>query len=183
MAVDKLVDSSQLDSDLTSVANAIRAKSGGSGQLAFPAGFVSEIQSIVSGGGGLTLLGSGSYTWSGNGTSVLIISVTYTGTPKVLLALKDELDTGVGETIGALRVMATGVQTVDDAFTYGACAFKIKQSNDTVGYAPASSSGANCIYLSDNFGNYKADGSYMRVLKYGNAYLMQPGAYSWYIWG
>ena len=52
MAVDKLVDSSQLDSDLTSVANAIRAKSGGSGQLAFPAGFVSEIGNIPSGGGG-----------------------------------------------------------------------------------------------------------------------------------
>lgn len=36
--------------DLTSVANAIRAKSGGSSQLAFPAGFVSEIQAIPSGG-------------------------------------------------------------------------------------------------------------------------------------
>lgn len=36
--------------DLTSVANAIRAKSGGSGQLAFPAGFVSEIGAIPSGG-------------------------------------------------------------------------------------------------------------------------------------
>ena len=49
MALDKLVDSTQLDSDLTSVANAIRAKSGGSGQLAFPAGFVSEIQGITGG--------------------------------------------------------------------------------------------------------------------------------------
>ena len=50
MALDKIVDSAQLDSDLTSVANAIRAKSGGSGQLAFPAGFVSEIGNIPSGG-------------------------------------------------------------------------------------------------------------------------------------
>lgn len=38
--------------DLTSVANAIRAKSGGSSQLAFPGGFVSEIGNIPSGGGG-----------------------------------------------------------------------------------------------------------------------------------
>lgn len=52
MSLDKLVDSSQLDTDLTSVANAIRTKSGGSSQLAFPAGFVSEIQAIPSGGGG-----------------------------------------------------------------------------------------------------------------------------------
>lgn len=55
MAVDKLVDSTQLDSDLTSVANAIRAKSGGSSSLAFPSGFVSEIQAIPSGGGGMTM--------------------------------------------------------------------------------------------------------------------------------
>ncbi len=51
MALDKLVDSTQLDSDLTSVANAIRAKSGGSGQLAFPADFLTEIASISGGGG------------------------------------------------------------------------------------------------------------------------------------
>lgn len=46
MAVDKLVDSTQLDADLTSVANAIRAKSGGSNSLAFPSGFITEIASI-----------------------------------------------------------------------------------------------------------------------------------------
>ncbi len=56
MALDKLVDSTQLDSDLTSVADAIRAKSGGSSQLAFPAGFVSEIQAIPSGGGGNAIM-------------------------------------------------------------------------------------------------------------------------------
>lgn len=51
MPYDKLVDSTQLDADLTSVANAIRAKSGSSGSLAFPAGFVSEIGNISGGGG------------------------------------------------------------------------------------------------------------------------------------
>lgn len=55
MALDKLVDSSQLDTNLTSVANAIRAKSGGSGTLAFPAGFVCEIGNIPTGGGGADL--------------------------------------------------------------------------------------------------------------------------------
>lgn len=72
MAVDKLVDSTQLDSDLTSVANAIRAKSGGSSQLAFPAGFVSEIQAIPSGGGELqysqsVIIPSQEYGRSANG--------------------------------------------------------------------------------------------------------------------
>ncbi len=51
MALDKLVDSSQLDSDLTSVANAIRTKGGTSAQLAFPSGFVSAIGDISTGGG------------------------------------------------------------------------------------------------------------------------------------
>lgn len=46
MAVDKLVDSAQLDADLTSVANAIRAKGGTSAQLAFPNGFISAVEAI-----------------------------------------------------------------------------------------------------------------------------------------
>ena len=50
MAVDKLVDSAQLDSDLKDVADAIRAKSGGESSLAFPSGFISEIGNISSGG-------------------------------------------------------------------------------------------------------------------------------------
>ena len=49
MAVDKLVDSTQLNSDLTSVANAIRTKGGTSASLAFPAGFVSAIGAITTG--------------------------------------------------------------------------------------------------------------------------------------
>ena len=50
MAVDKLVDSTQLDADLTSVANAIRTKGGTSVQLEFPSEFVSAIQNIPTGG-------------------------------------------------------------------------------------------------------------------------------------
>lgn len=52
MAVDKLVDSTQLDADLTAVAGAIRQKGGTSAALAFPDGFVSAIEAISGGGGG-----------------------------------------------------------------------------------------------------------------------------------
>lgn len=55
MAVDKLVDSTQLDADLTSVANAIRTKGGTSADLAFPAGFVSAVEAIPTGGGGYSI--------------------------------------------------------------------------------------------------------------------------------
>ena len=46
MADYKIVDGEKLDQDLTSVANAIRDKSGTTGTLPFPAGFVSAISSI-----------------------------------------------------------------------------------------------------------------------------------------
>lgn len=49
MSIDKAVDSTQLDADLTSVANAIRTKGGTSAQLAFPSGFVSAIDAIPTG--------------------------------------------------------------------------------------------------------------------------------------
>lgn len=68
MAVDKLVDSSQLDADLTSVANAIRTKGGTSASLAFPTDFVSAIQAIPSGGGGTAESGSFVATSTGDCT-------------------------------------------------------------------------------------------------------------------
>lgn len=49
MAIDKLVDSTQLDTDLTTVANAIRAKSGINNSLEFPDEFVAAIENIPTG--------------------------------------------------------------------------------------------------------------------------------------
>ena len=46
MAIDKAIDSSQLDDDLEDVADAIRAKGGTSASLAFPSGFVSAIGAL-----------------------------------------------------------------------------------------------------------------------------------------
>ncbi len=55
MAIDKSIDSTQLDADLASVADAIRTKGGTSAQLAFPADFVQAIEDIETGGGGVTI--------------------------------------------------------------------------------------------------------------------------------
>ena len=66
MAVDKLVDSTQLDADLTSIANAIRTKGGTSGQLAFPAGFVSAVDAIPT---GITPTGTKQISITENGTT------------------------------------------------------------------------------------------------------------------
>lgn len=84
------VDSTQLDSDLTSVADAIRAKSGGSSQLAFPAGFVSEIQAIPSGGSSVpdfTLVGTQTITEP-------VSQVTFTipaGATQLLIVVSDTI--------------------------------------------------------------------------------------------
>ena len=61
-----LVDSAQLESDLSDVADAIRAKSGGSGTLAFPAGFISEIGNIQT---GITPTGTKQISITENGTT------------------------------------------------------------------------------------------------------------------
>ncbi len=50
MAIE-LVDATQLDSDLTDIADAIRLKGGTSAQLTFPSDFLSAIAAIPSGGG------------------------------------------------------------------------------------------------------------------------------------
>lgn len=47
MAENKVVNITQLESDLTSIANAIREKTGGSDSLAFPNGFVSAIDGLA----------------------------------------------------------------------------------------------------------------------------------------
>jgi hypothetical protein len=52
MAYDKVVDSAVLDANLTTVADAIRAKGGTTGALSFPAGFADAIAAIQAGGGG-----------------------------------------------------------------------------------------------------------------------------------
>lgn len=100
MALDKLVDSTQLDTDLTSVADAIRTKGGTSGQLQFPGGFVDAIDAIETGGGGseLTLLASGEYVKTSSSSS-LSIPVSYSGTPRLFYAYVETPLDATGQTV------------------------------------------------------------------------------------
>ncbi|MBO5967255.1 MAG: hypothetical protein J6S14_02015 [Clostridia bacterium] len=74
MAVDKLVDSAQLDSDLGDIADAILAKSGGTGPIAFPAGFLSEIADIPSGGASAK---TATGTFTGDGSQYAVFSCPF----------------------------------------------------------------------------------------------------------
>ena len=75
MAIDKSIDSAQLDADLASVADAIRTKGGTSAQLAFPSGFVSAVEAIETGAGGYA---PGDFANVGNPVGAVSIQETIT---------------------------------------------------------------------------------------------------------
>ena len=64
MAENKVVNTTQLEADLTSIASAIREKTGGSNPLAFPDGFAEAIASIRGLPGNITHLAAGTYTFA-----------------------------------------------------------------------------------------------------------------------
>ena len=98
MAVDKLVDSTQLDADLTSVANAIRTKGGTSASLAFPADFVQAIGDIPSGGGNQELYdflsGATSGAFKPDGLTRLRAGAFYRDTSITSMHFKDVTEIG-----------------------------------------------------------------------------------------
>lgn len=72
MADYKVVDTEQLETDLTSIAAAIREKAESSESLVFPTGFISAIANIETGGGlpnHISALTSGSTTFSSDSTT------------------------------------------------------------------------------------------------------------------
>ena len=73
MALDKVVDSAVLDAGMTSVANAIRAKTGNADMLVWPDGFAAAISVIETGGGGKYQAG----TLIGDGTANAVIPLEF----------------------------------------------------------------------------------------------------------
>lgn len=135
MAVDKLVDSTQLNADLTSVANAIRTKGGTSAQLAFPADFVTAIGNI-SGGSTLiekTVSANGVYNASSDsadGYSKVTVSVPAsavdTGTKSISTNGTHDV---IGYASANVSVPASAVDTGTKSITANG------NNQDVVGYA------------------------------------------------
>lgn len=115
MAVDKLVDSTQLDADLTSVANAIRTKGGTSSQLAFPAGFVSAVQAIPT--GGVTPTGTKQISITANGTTTE--DVTNYASAQITANVPNTYSAGdEGKVVSNGALVAQGSDTVTTNDTY-----------------------------------------------------------------
>lgn len=73
MANYKVVDVDQLNADLTSIANSIRAKAGVTEKLDFPDGFKSAVDVIQSGGG--TIPDNARLYYVGNAVGTLNLSI------------------------------------------------------------------------------------------------------------
>ena len=169
MALDALVDSTQLNSDLTDVADAIRAKTGGTDPLAFPNEFISEIGSISGGGGTYQLLASGTYTNTVRAT--MNIPVTYSGTPTMVAVILNTTPTpNVAKTIAWLNGLIQLPNSIQTDFGL---------SIDTLNHAQAVNNNysfqhsASCTLYADN----------IECKSYTGAYHPDIGTYDWYIWG
>lgn len=138
MAVDKLVDSTQLNADLTTVANAIRTKGGTSEQLSFPTGMANAVAAIPTGitpTGNImltqpsetdvssyatasvvtTLLDSPVITISGTGTVTSSVTITSEGwIPAISNSTTLQLPTNNGDVI----TPSDSFQNVVDAYVY-----------------------------------------------------------------
>ena len=175
MAVDKLVDSTQLDSDLTSVANAIRTKGGTSAQLAFPAGFVSAIGNIPTGGGTTTysLIGSGSFTKTDTGAN-MNIPVTYNGTPRMVAIEADSEVSGTAMTVLVVNTLdlLINLPTYENSFDNNRVGkSKQKKADNTYVYSVN-----NTVYLSSSTNLFAGRPSTTYP-------WIQNVTYNWYIYG
>lgn len=155
MAVDKLVDSSQLDADLTSVANAIRTKGGTSASLAFPADFVSAIGAIPSGGG--SSVDRGTFTPASNTLSVEL-TVTRTVVGIMIIAESNPYSAGSGvrclagclyDSYGSVAKINLGSNNAGTSGTvsYGSSSLTVSQSGTTLTVTSANAA-SNGYFLS-----------------------------------
>ena len=159
MAVDKLVDSTQLDSDLTSVANAIRTKGGTSASLAFPSGFVSAINAISGGGGDYEIVG-GTYT-AATSTNGFTVAVDFQ--PTHAIAYCDQSVVGV---TGSWDAYAFIMFSSSDP---GAAYVQARTTNGNYGFAIQKKDTTDFTYENGYF-------------KFAGAYTGSGKTFTWFCW-
>jgi hypothetical protein len=182
-----LIDQTKDSACKTAEADAIRAKTGGSAQLAYDwannKGFAEAIAAIPTGGGGSAekLLGSGTYTVSATANSATIstgITNSDTTKPVKILVVKDSKTSGVGQMLWWASSYLTGP---DDFVNKAGANFPkayYENSSGTGGYCnyqTGSTTNAIC-YFTRSTGN-------IAIRQYSNNYKVQPDTFHWYVWG
>jgi len=146
MAVDKLVDSTQLDAGLTSVANAIRTKGGTSADLAFPAGFVSAVNAIPTGG---SPTGTKQISITENGTTTY--DVTNYASAEITVNVSSGGETSVED--GILSGSLSGVYTNNNVDTLRDQALANCKSVTGIVMLNVTNAGSNAFYNCDHVTN------------------------------
>ena len=200
MAVDKLVDSTQLDTDLTSVANAIRTKGGTSAQLAFPAGFVSAVEAIPAGGAVPDLGAAGSYTLSelfyalahdeySTGT-VTVASLFPTSSESVFC------DTGFKGTVGGILIFdmanpadpieSSGYSLTQSVGYYSEASATANQSETSRGVWKAGTNSGSKQFGTAVMTSYRVNGGKLYIKPKSTAlnsiYFVEGHTYRWIAW-
>lgn len=179
MSVDKLVDSTQLDADLTSVANAIRTKGGTSASLAFPAGFVSAIGDIPTGGGGT--VESGSFVATSTGDCTLSVTSLHSFVAVWLAGwtIEDDLSSNPYGAYKKLSIFAISPDNSDLPALAGLIA------GGFVNYAGTAYNGYSERY-SGNYNNVEFTSSYIKLggMRVGgvNRTFVDGATYNWRAW-
>lgn len=89
MAVDRAIDSTEFDSKLTTVADAIRSAGGTTEPMSFPSGMVEAITAIQAGGGGGNFA-TGTFTTTDDITSNVVINHNLGVKPKFIIVVSAE---------------------------------------------------------------------------------------------
>ena len=175
MAVDKSVDSAQLDAALSAVADAIRSKGGTEAALSFPAGFVSAIDAIPTGGGGqFELLTSGSYTQASDGTTMTIPFST-TGTPLLAYVEADAPISGVGQGVAWISGNVSQISQDASSMFPQFALVRSRQANGNL-VAP----GAPIGLTQKTYGLHD---DYILCAQTGSSYPIKANTYNWYVGG
>ena len=172
MSVDKLVDSTQLDADLTSIANAIRTKGGTSAQLAFPADFISAINAISGGGSSVE---TGTFTPAENVSNYTISALA--GTTKDHILIKATPNTAAG--------LISGTRTWGCGYFYfgsqGTNWVSIGSNSGGTGMSAAvsgqSHSSSNVIYFDRTTGKIT-----VKTGTSGGGYIGGGKTFEWFAW-
>ena len=169
------------NTDLTSIANAIRTAGGTSAQLEFPTGFVNAIGNISGGGGGGNVV-SGSFTGTTAGDKAISVPYTGSGFPiAVMIFVADGADNSSSSYYSLVQRYAISILCILKKDTsaqpeysssnvsqnYGVDVLRYKNSTtDATAYTTGSQ---DCIYCGAN----NLDGSSIhKILNFTNSTTM-----------
>lgn len=140
MAVDRAIDSTEFDSKLTTVADAIRTAGGTTEPMSFPSGMVEAISVLKSGSeAGGTISGrkfiSGEITFSETPTSEITISHDNLGAYSIPFVFSASRSYAPSDNVGALMIVTKGSGAYINSSERVSLLSSISKTIDSSGYA------------------------------------------------